>query len=74
MAVFVGGLIGLLLGLPVLPLRGDYLAIVTLGFGEIIRLSLLNLPQYTRGSSGLFEIPRPEIGTHVISSVASSTS
>lgn len=62
MAVLVGAAVGLLLGLPVLPLRGDYLAIVTLGFGEIIRILALNMTDYTRGSSGLFAITRPEYG------------
>ncbi len=69
MAIFLGGVIGLLLGLPVLPLRGDYLAIVTLGFGEIIRLFLLNRPDLTNGSSGLFEIERPRAGPGVIDEV-----
>lgn len=62
LAVGMGALFGVLLGLPVLPLRGDYLAIVTLGFGEIIRILALNMDDYTRGSSGLFEIERPAIG------------
>ncbi len=62
MAVFIGAGIGLLLGLPVLPLRGDYLAIVTLGFGEIIRILALNMDNYTRGSSGLFGIVKPDYG------------
>jgi branched-chain amino acid transport system permease protein len=50
---------GLLLGFPVLRLRGDYLAIVTLGFGEIIRIILLNWYQFTKGPDGLSGIPRP---------------
>jgi branched-chain amino acid transport system permease protein len=50
---------GILLGFPVLRLRGDYLAIVTLGFGEIIRIILLNWYQFTRGPDGLSGIPRP---------------
>jgi branched-chain amino acid transport system permease protein len=49
---------GLLLGFPVLRLRGDYLAIVTLGFGEIIRLILLNWQDFTGGPNGLFA-PHP---------------
>src|SRR5690606_11739814 len=44
---------GLLLGFPVLRLRGDYLAIVTLGFGEMIRIILLNWYQVTGGPNGL---------------------
>ncbi|HEX5091778.1 MAG TPA: high-affinity branched-chain amino acid ABC transporter permease LivM [Burkholderiales bacterium] len=50
---------GILLGFPVLRLRGDYLAIVTLGFGEIIRVILLNWYQFTKGPDGLSGIPRP---------------
>ncbi len=50
---------GLLLGFPVLRLRGDYLAIVTLAFGEIIRIVLLNWYEFTGGPNGLSGIPRP---------------
>jgi branched-chain amino acid transport system permease protein len=50
---------GVLLGFPVLRLRGDYLAIVTLGFGEIIRLVLLNWQSFTGGPNGVSGIPRP---------------
>ncbi len=50
---------GVLLGFPVLRLRGDYLAIVTLGFGEIIRIILLNWYTLTRGPDGISGIPRP---------------
>jgi branched-chain amino acid transport system permease protein len=50
---------GLLLGFPVLRLRGDYLAIVTLGFGEIIRIVLLNWWWFTGGPNGIGSIPRP---------------
>jgi branched-chain amino acid transport system permease protein len=50
---------GVLLGFPVLRLRGDYLAIVTLGFGEIIRLILLNWQDFTGGPNGISSIPRP---------------
>jgi branched-chain amino acid transport system permease protein len=50
---------GVLLGFPVLRLRGDYLAIVTLGFGEIIRLTLLNWQNLTGGPNGISGIPRP---------------
>jgi branched-chain amino acid transport system permease protein len=52
---------GVLLGFPVLRLRGDYLAIVTLGFGEIIRIILLNWWAVTRGPDGLSNIPRPTL-------------
>jgi branched-chain amino acid transport system permease protein len=50
---------GVILGFPVLRLRGDYLAIVTLGFGEIIRLILLNWYDVTNGPDGISSIPRP---------------
>jgi branched-chain amino acid transport system permease protein len=50
---------GVVLGFPVLRLRGDYLAIVTLGFGEIIRIVLLNWAPVTGGPNGISDIPRP---------------
>ncbi len=50
---------GIALGFPVLRLRGDYLAIVTLGFGEIIRLILENWNEFSHGPSGIANIPRP---------------
>ncbi len=50
---------GVLLGFPVLRLRGDYLAIVTLAFGEMIRILLLNWYELTKGPDGLTGIPRP---------------
>ena len=50
---------GILLGFPVLRLRGDYLAIVTLAFGEIIRLILINWVPVTNGYAGITGIPRP---------------
>ncbi|MES0870382.1 amino acid/amide ABC transporter membrane protein 2, HAAT family [Pseudovibrio denitrificans] len=50
---------GIILGFPVLRLRGDYLAIVTLAFGEIIRVVLLNWYEFTGGPDGLSGIPRP---------------
>lgn len=50
---------GILLGFPVLRLRGDYLAIVTLGFGEIIRLIMENWNEFSQGPSGISNIPRP---------------
>ena len=50
---------GILLGFPVLRLRGDYLAIVTLGFGEMIRIILLNWYKFTNGPDGISAIPRP---------------
>ena len=50
---------GVILGFPVLRLRGDYLAIVTLAFGEIIRLVLINWVDLTGGPNGISQIPRP---------------
>ncbi|TMI98663.1 MAG: high-affinity branched-chain amino acid ABC transporter permease LivM [Alphaproteobacteria bacterium] len=52
---------GVLLGFPVLRLRGDYLAIVTLAFGEIIRLILINWVSFTGGYAGVSGIPRPTL-------------
>ena len=50
---------GLLLGWPTLRLRGDYLAIVTLGFGEIVRIILVNWTDLSNGPNGIASIPRP---------------
>jgi branched-chain amino acid transport system permease protein len=63
-AVLVSTLAGIILGIPVLGMRGDYLAIVTLGFGEIIRIVALSdwLKPYIGGSNGITRIPRPVIG------------
>ncbi|SOE49893.1 high-affinity branched-chain amino acid ABC transporter permease LivM [Orrella dioscoreae] len=57
----MAALFGFVLGFPVLRLRGDYLAIVTLGFGEIIRLLLINLNQWTGGPDGISGIPKPTV-------------
>jgi branched-chain amino acid transport system permease protein len=51
----------LLLGLPVLRLRGDYFAVVTLGFGEIVRLVVTNWTTLTNGPNGISGIPRPTL-------------
>lgn len=59
MAGLIAAVFGMTLGFPVLRLRGDYLAIVTLGFGEIIRIILLNWYDLTGGPDGLSGIPRP---------------
>lgn len=58
---FMAVLFGLMLGFPVLRLRGDYLAIVTLGFGEIIRISLQNWTSVTGGPTGIGNIARPSL-------------
>ncbi len=57
----VGGLFSLAIGIPVLRLRGDYLAIVTLAFAEITRLVLENWSSLTFGTAGIRNIPRPAI-------------
>ncbi|GAB2459482.1 high-affinity branched-chain amino acid ABC transporter permease LivM [Comamonas humi] len=54
-------LFGFVLGFPVLRLRGDYLAIVTLGFGEIIRLLLVNLVDFTGGPDGISGLAKPTV-------------
>src|SRR6476469_5033410 len=61
LAMAVTALAGLILGSPTLRLRGDYLAIVTLGFGEIIRLLADNLADITNGSRGLDRIAYPRL-------------
>ncbi len=61
LAMAVTALAGLILGIPTLRLRGDYLAIVTLGFGEIIRLLADNLSDITNGSRGLDRIAYPRL-------------
>ncbi len=53
---------GIMLGAPTLRLRGDYLAIVTLGFGEIVPITILNLSNYTEGPNGIGGISAPSIG------------
>ena len=55
----VAATLGMLLGFPVLRLKGDYLAIVTLGFGEIIRIIIINWSPVTGGPNGISGIPRP---------------
>jgi branched-chain amino acid transport system permease protein len=57
----LGAIFGILLGIPVLRLRGDYLAIVTLGFGEIIRLVLENWNEFSFGPSGIANIDNPTL-------------
>jgi ABC-type branched-subunit amino acid transport system permease subunit len=63
--LMVGALVaatfGVLLGAPTLRLRGDYLAIVTLGFGEIVPIVFLNAEEYTEGTNGIGGLYKPEI-------------
>ena len=56
----VSMLFGFLIGIPSIRVRGDYLAITTLGFGEIVRISLNNLDTWTGGPNGLLGIARPK--------------
>ncbi len=62
LCVLIAAFAGLLLGIPVLRMRGDYLAIVTLGFGEIIRILVLSdfLKPVLGGAQGILKIPKPE--------------
>jgi branched-chain amino acid transport system permease protein len=62
LSVVVTAGVGLALGAPTLRLRGDYLAIVTLGFGEVVKVSLRNLEQVTGGMKGLNPVPPPAAG------------
>ena len=64
-SVLVTAGIGLALGGPTLRLRGDYLAIVTLGFGEVVKVTLRNLEQITGGMKGLNPVPPPGAGVKV---------
>ena len=61
-AILVAMLAGVLLGAPTLRLRGDYLAIVTLGFGEIVRIVATNADSVTNGPRGINAIPHPPPG------------
>jgi len=58
-AAAIAGIFGILLGAPTLRLRGDYLAIVTLGFGEIVPQTFLNLAQWTGGPNGIGSLDQP---------------
>ncbi|WP_238933437.1 branched-chain amino acid ABC transporter permease [Brevibacillus choshinensis] len=65
-AMVFAAIVGVIVGAPTLRLRSDYLAIVTLGFGEIIRILAINLT-ITGSASGIYGIPRPSIGSYVLS-------
>lgn len=56
--MIIAGFMALIVGIPTLRLRGDYLAIATLGASEIIRIAILNLPELTNGAVGISGIPR----------------
>lgn len=57
-AGIMAAIFGIIIGIPALRLKGDYLAIITLGFGEIIRIAIINLPDLTGGTPGLKNIPK----------------
>jgi branched-chain amino acid transport system permease protein len=65
-AIVGAALAGLVLGSPTLRLRGDYLALVTLGFGEVVKRTLLNLEEITNGSRALNPIPRPVVPASLV--------
>ncbi|MFA5576597.1 MAG: branched-chain amino acid ABC transporter permease [Tissierellaceae bacterium] len=65
-SALVAAIFGLLLGVPTLRLKGDYLAITTIGFGEILRLILINWTSFTRGPAGIPGIPSPSIFGYTI--------
>jgi branched-chain amino acid transport system permease protein len=58
----LAGVVGVVLGWPTIRARGDYLALVTLGFGEIIRLLMRNWNSLTNGPRGLMDVPPPHLG------------
>ncbi|HAE60075.1 MAG TPA: branched-chain amino acid ABC transporter permease [Anaerolineae bacterium] len=69
LGAIVASIVGLLLGLPVLRVRGDYLAIVTLGFGEVIRVLANNLDKplnFTNGPQGITPIQRPTLAPEFV--------
>jgi len=70
LAGMMAAFFGVLLGFPVLRLRGDYLAIVTLGFGEIIRIVLLNWIDFTKGPDGIGGIPGATLLGHPFAETA----
>ena len=61
LAAVIAAIFGILLGAPTLRLRGDYLAIVTLGFGEIVPQTFLNLAQWTNGPNGITALDQPSV-------------
>ncbi|WP_235427080.1 branched-chain amino acid ABC transporter permease [Cohnella kolymensis] len=67
-AAIVSGFFGFLLGTPVMRLKGDYLGIVTLGFGEIVRLIFVNWIDLTNGPMGIPAIPSPSVGGYTLTS------
>ena len=74
LAPLISGLAGFALATPTIRLRGDYLAIVTLGFGEVVRVVLLNLENITDGPRGLNPIPEPWLPPWLLGGEGASTS
>jgi branched-chain amino acid transport system permease protein len=70
-AALLAAISGCIIGYPTLRMRGDYLAIVTLGFGEIVRLILNNWMELTNGPNGILGIPRPELFGYDFASLSS---
>jgi branched-chain amino acid transport system permease protein len=66
-AVVASALAGLLVAFPAIRIRGHYFVLITLGFGEIVRLVLLNWKAVTRGTDGIIGIPAPALGPFVVS-------
>ena len=73
LAPIAAGVFGLALGAPTIRLRGDYLAIVTLGFGEVTRVVLVNLENITDGQKGLNPIPAPWLPPFAVDEAAAQT-
>lgn len=71
-AFLLSAVAGLVIGIPSLRMQGGYLAIISIGFAEIVRLTLLNWKSFTDGAKGLLNIPRPSIFGYTISSVTQS--
>lgn len=73
LAGIIATLFGILLSLPVLRLKGDYLAIITLAFGEIVRMFLQNSGDLTGGAAGISLIPRPWFFNQKLSPISAAT-
>jgi branched-chain amino acid transport system permease protein len=67
-AVFISIVVGVIFGIPVLKIRGDYLAVATLALGEIVRVVVLSnaAAPWLGGAAGVLQIPRPQIGAVVL--------
>jgi len=72
-AVFLSICVGVMFGLPVLGVRGDYLAVATLGLGEIVRVLVMSdfAAPLLGGAQGILQIPKPRIGSFVLSTPVS---